>query len=318
MPQIKVLIVDHTGGKVTPVEVPNDVVLRRLIPALVTRMQLPTIQGGTSIYYRLDHERTARRLGDDETLSSAGVQPDDRLRLLAEFTAGGVLPIRTFRDFLITDAILSKLASDSALGAILLYTDWDVSLAEFVRTSIDELDRLADRHCNLYLIEEPTERWTEKNRAVLKEQVGENFDFLWSRIGWSSSKPYDRAEAIEIARQFSVEPDELPCVILFNSGNSKNCLLISLNLVLPAFSDNIQEDYKRFFRTLFSLASRVSAYPSEVRLTVFEKSAKETWKSRQQGRISKALDSTTKQISLQISIVDVLKAIVAAFGLAAH
>ena len=88
MANIKVYILDHTGAKRTPVELPDDVAMRRLIPALVTKMNLPTSQGGNPIVYKLDHKKSGKRLGDDDTLQSAGVEPEDVLRLLPEVTAG--------------------------------------------------------------------------------------------------------------------------------------------------------------------------------------------------------------------------------------
>ena len=88
MSSVRVVIQDHTLSKKTMVELPDDVTMRRLLPALVTRMQLPLLQGGNPIIYRLDHRRTGRRLDDDDTLRAAGVQADDEFWLLPEITAG--------------------------------------------------------------------------------------------------------------------------------------------------------------------------------------------------------------------------------------
>jgi hypothetical protein len=88
MAQIKVIIKDITGSKKTPVELPDDVQLRRLVPALVTKMSLPTSQGGAPLVYGLDHQRSGKRLRDEDTLSSAGVQADDILTLIPQPTAG--------------------------------------------------------------------------------------------------------------------------------------------------------------------------------------------------------------------------------------
>lgn len=88
MASIKVIIYDPTGSKKTPVELPNDVPMRRLLPALVSKMNLPTNQGGNPITYRLDHRESGKRLRDDESLSDAGVKDDDILSLFPEVTAG--------------------------------------------------------------------------------------------------------------------------------------------------------------------------------------------------------------------------------------
>ncbi|MDJ0754657.1 MAG: EsaB/YukD family protein [Ardenticatenaceae bacterium] len=88
MSQVKVIIYDPTGSKKTPVELPNDVPMRRLIPALVTKMGLPTTQGANPITYRLDHRDSGRRLSEEQSLNDAGVKTDDILSLFPEVTAG--------------------------------------------------------------------------------------------------------------------------------------------------------------------------------------------------------------------------------------
>lgn len=88
MASIKTIIYDPTGSKKTPVELPGNVPMKRLIPALVSKMGLPTSQGGNPITYRLDHRDSGKRLGDDMSLEDAGVQQDDILSLFPEVTAG--------------------------------------------------------------------------------------------------------------------------------------------------------------------------------------------------------------------------------------
>lgn len=88
MASTTVIVYDATGSKKTPVELPADVPMRRLIPALVTKMGLPTSQGGNPITYRLDHRESGKRLSDDMSLNDAGVKQDDILSLFPEVTAG--------------------------------------------------------------------------------------------------------------------------------------------------------------------------------------------------------------------------------------
>lgn len=88
MSSMKVIIYDPTGSKKTPVELPNDVPMQRLIPALVSKMGLPTSQGANPITYRLDHRASGKRLSDSDSLGDANVQEDDILSLFPEVTAG--------------------------------------------------------------------------------------------------------------------------------------------------------------------------------------------------------------------------------------
>ena len=87
MAPVRVVIQDHTHSKKTTVELPDDVTMQRLLPALAARMGLPAQQGGNPIVYRLDQRSTGRRLDDEETLRTAGVQSDELLTLLPEVTA---------------------------------------------------------------------------------------------------------------------------------------------------------------------------------------------------------------------------------------
>jgi hypothetical protein len=89
MTQIRVSILDHTGGKKTVVELPDDVPMNQLIPALVGSMNLPTQQGGNPVTYRLNNIETEEQLADDETLAEAGAESGTVFSLFPEVTAGG-------------------------------------------------------------------------------------------------------------------------------------------------------------------------------------------------------------------------------------
>lgn len=89
MARVRVALLDHLRGTKTQVEVPNDVPMNRLIPALVSKLGLPTDQEGQPVTYRLDNRETGQRIGDEETLAEASVQDQTVLTLLPEVTAGG-------------------------------------------------------------------------------------------------------------------------------------------------------------------------------------------------------------------------------------
>ena len=89
MAKVRVAIMDHLRGTKTMVEVPDNVPMNRLIPALVTRLGLPTEREGQPVTYRLDNRDTGGRIGDDQTLEQAGVQNEAVLALFPEVTAGG-------------------------------------------------------------------------------------------------------------------------------------------------------------------------------------------------------------------------------------
>lgn len=98
MPQLQVTIIDHTGAKKWPAELPDDIPMKRLIPGLVTRLSLP-LRGpdGNPMVYNLDHKKSGKRLGDEDTLRTAGVEAGDVLRLLPTVTPGSSTNIRLKR-----------------------------------------------------------------------------------------------------------------------------------------------------------------------------------------------------------------------------
>lgn len=83
-----ITIVLPSGGT-RNAEVPDDVVIKELLPELATTLELPTVgPDGRPISYRLDSKALGRELKEDETLTSAGIPDNDRLMITADITAG--------------------------------------------------------------------------------------------------------------------------------------------------------------------------------------------------------------------------------------
>ena len=88
MSDISVTLVLPSGGSRTA-EVPDDVVVKELIPELTTSLELPTTgPDGRPMSYRIDSKALGRELKEEETLSQAGIPKDDRLMMTADVTAG--------------------------------------------------------------------------------------------------------------------------------------------------------------------------------------------------------------------------------------
>jgi hypothetical protein len=88
MSDMPVTVVLPSGGSRTA-ELPDDVVVKELIPELTTSLELPvTGPDGRPMSYRLDSKALGRELQEDETLSQAGVPAEDRLMMTADVTAG--------------------------------------------------------------------------------------------------------------------------------------------------------------------------------------------------------------------------------------
>lgn len=81
--KVKVTVTDQAGGKTVTAELPTNAEMSRLLPALVTKMQLPS-----NVQYGIQHKQSGKQLQSEDTLSSAGVNEGDTLRLLPNVTAG--------------------------------------------------------------------------------------------------------------------------------------------------------------------------------------------------------------------------------------
>ena len=84
---LKVQLEDHTGNTSHQAKMSETAPVARLIPAIVTSMELPiTDPSGNPVTYHLSYNN--RQLVDDDTLASAGVQEGGVITIVPEMTAG--------------------------------------------------------------------------------------------------------------------------------------------------------------------------------------------------------------------------------------
>lgn len=81
--KVQVRITDQAGGKNVNARLPANAPASQLLQALITKLQMPSNQA-----YYLAHKESGKRLGDNETLASAGVQDGHTIRLVPDVTAG--------------------------------------------------------------------------------------------------------------------------------------------------------------------------------------------------------------------------------------
>lgn len=86
---LRVLFLDPTGSKMVEAVIAPGVPVRRLLPNVVSKLELPELGlDGQPISYSLDWVLQGRRLLETETLESAGVRDGDELMVHAEMIAG--------------------------------------------------------------------------------------------------------------------------------------------------------------------------------------------------------------------------------------
>ncbi len=86
---IQVTFLDQTGAKSVKAKISSTVMVRKIIPNIITKMQLPvTAPDGTPMSYSLDHKEGGKRLGENQTLPEAQVGDGDHLIVYPEIVAG--------------------------------------------------------------------------------------------------------------------------------------------------------------------------------------------------------------------------------------
>jgi hypothetical protein len=86
---IQVTFLDQTGSKSVKAVIAFTVPVSRIIPNIITKMNLPTTSpDGQPMSYALDHKEGGRRLLENWTLVEAGIQNGDHLIVYPEVVAG--------------------------------------------------------------------------------------------------------------------------------------------------------------------------------------------------------------------------------------
>jgi hypothetical protein len=85
----RVTFLDQTGAKSVDAIIADSVVVKRILPNIVTKMNLPVMgPDGQPMSYSLDHKEGGQRLREDQTLVEARVQDGDHLIVYPEIVAG--------------------------------------------------------------------------------------------------------------------------------------------------------------------------------------------------------------------------------------
>lgn len=87
----RVTFLDQTGAKSVEAMIADTVTVRRILPNIITKMNLPVMgPDGQPMSYSLDHKEGGKRLQDNQTLPSANVVDGDHLIVYPEIVAGGM------------------------------------------------------------------------------------------------------------------------------------------------------------------------------------------------------------------------------------
>lgn len=85
----QVVFMDQTGAKSVEAVVADTVTVKRILPNIITKMNLPVVgPDGQPMSYSLDHKEGGKRLREDQTLIDAMVRDGDHLIVYPEIVAG--------------------------------------------------------------------------------------------------------------------------------------------------------------------------------------------------------------------------------------
>ncbi len=85
----QVTFLDQTGAKSVEAVVADTVTVKRILPNIITKMNLPVVgPDGQPMSYSLDHKEGGKRLREDQTLVEAMVEDGDHLIVYPEIVAG--------------------------------------------------------------------------------------------------------------------------------------------------------------------------------------------------------------------------------------
>jgi hypothetical protein len=85
----RVTFLDQTGAKSVEAVIADSVTVRRILPNIITKMNLPVMgPDGQPMSYSLDHKEGGQRLREDQTLPQANVVDGDHLIVYPEIVAG--------------------------------------------------------------------------------------------------------------------------------------------------------------------------------------------------------------------------------------
>jgi hypothetical protein len=85
----RVTFLDQTGAKSVEAVIADTVPVKRIIPNIITKMNLPVMgPDGQPMSYSLDHKEGGKRLREDQTLVEARVGEGDHLIVFPEIVAG--------------------------------------------------------------------------------------------------------------------------------------------------------------------------------------------------------------------------------------
>ncbi|MFG2038065.1 hypothetical protein [Dactylosporangium sp. NPDC048998] len=112
-----------------------------------------------------------------------------------------------------------------SLSGVLLYTEEDKEVAAYVRRHYLAIHDLSGPHLTIHVFERPV---GPAGVRYWRHILGERFFRLCCSLGWVSSIPFDLRNAYAAADYLGVDRSHLPCLVIFDTVDRPNKLVISM------------------------------------------------------------------------------------------
>lgn len=200
MASIRVSILEHTGAKKNSASMPDDMPVKRILPVLVKKLDLPLLKGDKPISYKLFHKNSGRTIGGEETLNSAGVKDDDILSIVPTIEGD--------------NAQSEPLPNPKELNAI-----------------DDVLNAIADIRLQLEKLQSPSEiqRTSPADISEINERIESLFEQLKSQVSNDSARQY--ANLLEEVRQQQILVSDITAPVEIPAPNQMKVKLVPSHLL---------------------------------------------------------------------------------------
>lgn len=162
--------------------------------------------------------------------------------------------------------ILGEEYGEFPLYGFFLFSSFDQNLITFINEHAAWLHNSSGNDVLLSLFENP-EKWGQRWKEYWQKKLGSEFDE--KNREWSAILPEDRDLGYNLADQFGIEKNLLPCIVFVNSYKDKQILCV------PIIEN--KENYRFYFEDLFTVVQNVKQIPAEHRFPAFQKKWKKLW-----------------------------------------
>jgi hypothetical protein len=184
----------------------------------------------------------------------------------------------TFLDYIQTDIHNTYSRRWKYLG-IMLYTDEDNELSQYVRLHYSLLHKMTGDLLCLNIIEQPhlLKGVSAKNywKSKLSSQVYTTLNF----IGYTNYKPYNSADIYDIVKKFGISTAEMPCIMIFSNFEKDEKIIIKISGDLVGFFRALVACIEAVDREIINLKEngKVSIEGTFMKFSYFQKRFTELW-----------------------------------------